>query len=107
MHLEQVSPADAAALLRARDDVVLLDVREPEELALAAVPGALHLPLGDVPARAAELDPEREYLVLCHHGVRSAHAALFLLRQGFRRVRNVTGGIEEWARTVDPGVGRY
>ena len=94
--------------LTAEDErFVLLDCREVAELAHAAIPGALHIPLMDIPARLAELDPDHEYAVLCHHGIRSAMVCRFLVQQGFPNVLNITGGIDAYAREVDPGVGSY
>lgn len=91
---------------------VLLDVREPNELATASVkPGAgfelVAIPMGSVPVRLAELDASRPVAVLCHHGARSQRVAQFLQAQGFTEVVNVAGGIDAWATEVDASVGRY
>lgn len=106
MRAPQVAPAVAATRLRA-GHAVLLDVREPFELDLAAVPGALHVPMGEVPARLSEIPRDRPLLVLCHHGVRSQAVADWLGRQGYEKVENVRGGIAAWADEVDASVGRY
>jgi rhodanese-related sulfurtransferase len=82
-------------------------VREPWEVALAGLPGAVVIPLGQLSARLGELDPARETIVVCHHGVRSLHACMFLEAHGFGRVANLSGGTEAWSREVDPGVARY
>src|SRR5216684_3814991 len=82
--------------------IVLLDVREPEEIRIAEFPRALHIPMGDVPARISELDPEAEIVVVCHHGIRSAQVAGYLTRMGFERVLNLIGGIDSWSESVDP-----
>jgi rhodanese-related sulfurtransferase len=87
--------------------LVLLDVREPEELVLARIPGALHIPMGEVPGRLHELDPDAEIVVFCHHGMRSASVAQFLSQRDFGRVVNLAGGIDAWSASVDPGVPRY
>ncbi len=86
---------------------IILDVREPEEVAIASFPGAIHIPMGDVPSRLSELDPDREIIVVCHHGIRSAQVAMYLLRNGFERVVNLSGGIDAWATQADPKVARY
>lgn len=91
---------------------VLLDVREPKELATASVaPGAgfelVAMPMNSVPARLAELDTSRPVAVLCHHGARSQRVAQFLEAQGFGQVVNVAGGIDAWATEVDASVARY
>lgn len=87
--------------------IFILDVREPEEVAFAAFPRATHIPMGDIPSRLSELDPDRETVVVCHHGVRSAQVAAYLARMGFERVYNLVGGIDAWSSTVAPDVPRY
>lgn len=87
-------------------EVLLLDVREPSELALAKVEGAVHVPMRQVPARLADIPKDRPVLVLCHHGGRSQVVADWLHAQGYR-VGNVAGGIDAWACDVDPTLPRY
>jgi adenylyltransferase/sulfurtransferase len=103
----ELTPTELAARLAGGDAPLLLDVREPYEHAIARLPDARLLPLGTLPDAVATLDPAREVVVLCHHGVRSAAAAEFLRERGFRRVWNLAGGIDRWSREVDPGVARY
>ncbi len=86
---------------------LVLDVREPQELEICMLEGAVHIPLGQLEARVAELDPRRETVLLCHHGIRSAHAAAYLRRTGFINARNLVGGIEAWAQRIDPAMARY
>ena len=87
----------------------LLDVRQPAEHALAALPGAVLVPLNELTARLHEVKPEEDALlvVYCHHGIRSQSAAALLERQGFRNVVSLTGGIDAWSCEVDPDVPRY
>jgi rhodanese-related sulfurtransferase len=87
--------------------VVLLDVREPVELALAAVADAVHIPMNQVPARLSELDPDATVVVMCHSGMRSHRVAEFLLGSGFTKVFNLRGGIDAWSTEIDPQVPRY
>lgn len=89
--------------------VVLVDIREPEELALAAVPGALHVPMGDLAARVHEidLDEDQTLALICHTGRRSLAAAAALQRMGIDQARSVAGGIEWWSLRIDPSVPRY
>lgn len=89
------------------DPLTVLDVRTDEELALATLPGAVHIPMQELPARLGELAPDAPIAVLCHHGVRSEMAARFLERQGFREVYSVAGGIDAWSLQVDSSVPRY
>lgn len=86
---------------------LLLDVREALELAAAALPGAQHVPMAQVPRALGALDPARPVVCVCHHGVRSAHVAMFLAHHGFAEVYNLTGGIDAWSREVDPAVPVY
>jgi rhodanese-related sulfurtransferase len=101
------APALKAWLSQQPRPVTLLDVREPWEYSLCRLEGSLHIPLGQLGTRLEELDPDRPTVVICHHGVRSLHAGVFLERQGFPDVVNLQGGIDGWARTVDPAMAVY
>lgn len=106
--VDELSPREVAERLkRSGSDVLLLDVREPDERELAAIEPSVHIPMRDVPGRLAELPKEREIIVYCHGGARSAMIAGFLEGKGYRRVANLSGGIDAWSRTVDPAVPRY
>jgi rhodanese-related sulfurtransferase len=89
------------------DDVVLLDVREHVELELAAVAGALHIPMREVPARLTDLDTQKPLVVMCHSGGRSRRVAEFLAANGFSSVFNLKGGIDAWSTQLDSHVPRY
>jgi rhodanese-related sulfurtransferase len=102
-----IEPTALKARLDRGDDVFILDVREPFEVSMAAFPGATHIPMGDVPSRLTELDPDRETVVVCHHGMRSAQVAIYLARMGFEHVLNLSGGIEAWSEDADPTTPRY
>ncbi|MBI5136484.1 MAG: sulfurtransferase [Nitrospirae bacterium] len=95
------------ARLDSGDELFLLDVREPSERAFCAIGGSAHIPMGEIPARLAELDRDREIVVYCHHGVRSFQVAAFLVGRGFGRVVNLAGGIDAWSLSIDPSVPRY
>jgi rhodanese-related sulfurtransferase len=86
---------------------VLLDVREGWELNICALPDALHIPMGQIPARAEELDPQKEMVVVCHHGVRSMRVINFLASRGFNKLHNLQGGVNAWAREIDPAMHTY
>ena len=105
--VREISPAELAEWLRRDDRPALLDVREPFEHRIARLEGAELVPLSTVPSAVGGLDPERDVAVYCHHEVRSRAAAEYLRTQGFRRVWNVTGGIDRWSLEVDPSVPRY
>jgi rhodanese-related sulfurtransferase len=106
--LEYEITAEEAARLLNSGKARLIDVREPWELATAAIPGSLLIPMGEVAARAhQELDPDERLVVLCHHGMRSLNVAVWLRNQGFENVQSLRGGIDAWSAEVDPTVGRY
>jgi len=86
---------------------LLLDVREPWEFDIAHLDGAVLVPLGELPARLAELPARAGVVTICHHGVRSATAAALLRRAGFARVRSLAGGVDAWAAAIDPAMRRY
>ena len=90
-----------------RDKPVLLDVREPWEHDKARIEGSQLIPMREVQARIVEIDEESEVVAICHHGGRSMQVAMFLEKQGFKRVHNLVGGIDAWSRTVDPAVPIY
>lgn len=103
-----MSPSEVSdRLTTGSDGWVLLDCRELVELSLARIDGAVHIPMGEIPDRLAELDATRETVVFCHHGIRSAQVAAFLRQQGFACVRNMAGGIDAWSTQVDPSTPRY
>ena len=107
--MQQLNPTQLRAWLDdpSRDKPVLLDVREPWEYERARIDGSRLVPMREVPARVAEIDDDKEVVAICHHGGRSMQVAMFLERQGFRRVHNLMGGIDAWSRTVDPSVPTY
>jgi adenylyltransferase/sulfurtransferase len=107
--IPELPAAELRAALDRGEDLLLLDVREPEEFATARIEGARLVPLGELEARLGELDAwrERRVVVTCHLGMRSARAAQILRQHGFGRVENLAGGIEAWSLTVDPSVPRY
>ena len=107
MALEEISPQE---LKRRRDTdpgVRLIDVREPWEVAIASLPGAVNIPLNELPQRLRELDPQADTIVMCKAGGRSRRAAAFMLAQGFAHVANLTGGIDAWTHDIDPTLESY
>ncbi len=100
----QIDPAGLKAMMDARRECCLLDVREPWEVAIGHIPGSVFIPLHEIPARHAELDAQAAIIVMCQVGGRSQRAAEFLAARGFARVSNLRGGIEAWARDVDPSL---
>ena len=112
--IAQIRPVNLSAWLeaaRAHGEPVVLDVREPHELQLASVAEngfqLLTIPMGVIPPRLSELNPEQPIACLCHHGGRSMQVAHFLASRGFRHVANIAGGINAWSAEVDPSIPRY
>lgn len=107
--MQQIEPVELAAWLAdtMRGHPVLLDVREHWEFERCRITGSWLVPMGEVAQRCNELDTEADVVVICHHGVRSYRAAMLLEYHGFSRVYNLIGGVERWARDVDPAMSRY
>jgi molybdopterin/thiamine biosynthesis adenylyltransferase/rhodanese-related sulfurtransferase len=102
----EISVEELKQRLDAKEDFVLLDVREPHEYQICNLNGVL-IPLNDLPRRVHELDPSKEMVVHCRSGVRSAKAVGFLQHAGFTNTKNLAGGILAWADRIDPKVPKY
>lgn len=98
--IQEVSPLEAQERIAA--GAQLIDVREPDEWRAVRIPGTRLIPLDELPRHLSELDPQREYILVCRSGNRSAYAAALLQRAGFRQVLNLAGGIIAWARAGLP-----
>ncbi len=97
-----------ASQLKHPSPPLVLDVREPWETAIAAIPGSTLMPMGDVPSRAhQELDPDQPIVVVCHHGARSLNVTMWLRQQGFDHAQSLAGGIDHWSAVIDPTIPRY
>jgi rhodanese-related sulfurtransferase len=107
--IRQLSPQELAAWRddAAREPPLVLDVRERWEYDYCRIEPSLSMPLGELPGGAAALPRHRDIVVVCHHGVRSQHAAAWLARSGFARVHNLAGGVAGWADAVEPAMKRY
>lgn len=106
MSIPEITPAEFVARRDGGADLTLLDVREDWELGVASVPGAVHIPMGQVPDRLNELDAGKEVVVLCRSGRRSLEVAKFLQQKGFKTV-NLAGGILAWSRDLDATIPTY
>ena len=102
-----ITPRELKDRLDKGDHIFILDVREPWEYSMAKIEGAVLIPLGNLPQSLDKLDRNDEIVAHCHHGMRSADAAGFLLQQGFTKVKNLVGGIDAWSVQIDPTVPRY
>ncbi|HZE88399.1 MAG TPA: rhodanese-like domain-containing protein [Verrucomicrobiae bacterium] len=102
-----ISPKELKSILDSGAKLLLLDVRQPEEVQAASLPGATNIPMGEVPYRMDELDKGASIVVYCHHGMRSQQIVQLLTMRGFTDVRNLTGGINAWSVEVDAKTPRY
>jgi sulfur-carrier protein adenylyltransferase/sulfurtransferase len=105
--MTEITPGDLKAALDRRQAPLLLDVRQDWETRLCRLPNAVHIPIEEIELRVEELNPQDDIVVYCHQGVRSAAVAEYLRSLGFARVRNLSGGLDAWARTIDPTMRRY
>jgi rhodanese-related sulfurtransferase len=107
--MQRLTPAELATWLSRTDTTrpVLLDVREDWEYALCHIDDSVHVPMHVVPERIAEWEEGAPIVAICHHGVRSLQVASFLEQSGFQQVYNLSGGVDAWAKTVDPAMPTY
>lgn len=94
-------------LQQANEPPLLLDVRETWEFEHCSIDGSRLIPMGQIPTRYEDLDCDRETVVICHHGIRSRHVAMYLENLGFKNLINLTGGVDAWAKEVDPNMPTY
>ena len=110
LHEYEISVTETHQRHTDRDEnFLLIDIREAEELAVAKIDGALHIPMGDLPGALAELDADEDTTValLCRTGRRSLSAALYMIENGFGGARSVAGGIHLWSDLIDPTLTKY
>jgi len=107
--MQQMTAPELTAWLAdpAREQPLLLDVREGWEFETCHIAGSTLIPMHLIPVRVSEIDDEREIVCICHHGARSMQVAAFLERNGFSNVTNLTGGVHAWAVQVDPSMPKY
>ena len=105
--MTEISAKDLKARLDGGQPPILLDVRQDWETKLCRLENAVHIPIEEIELRTEELDPQSEIVVYCHKGVRSAAVAEYLRSLGFADVKNLAGGVDFWAGTIDPSMRRY
>ena len=103
----EMTPNELKARLDSGRPPILLDVRQDWETKLCRLENAVHIPIEEIELRTEELDPKTEIVVYCHKGVRSAAVAEYLRSLGFTDVKNLAGGVDFWAGTIDPNMRRY
>lgn len=105
--MQNLTVAELKQRLDAGAKPVIVDVREPWELRIAALDGALAIPMNQIPVQLAAIPKDCDVVLMCHHGVRSRYIGQFLAQQGFERLFNLQGGIDAWAREIDPAMAKY
>lgn len=106
--MREFEPAELREYLDSCDETpYLLDVRQPWEYDVCRIEGSELIPMSQIQARVQDLDPQRETVVICHHGIRSRAVARFLDEVGFSNVINLSGGVDRWAKTVDNSMATY
>lgn len=107
MPFKEATPREIKQRLDAGEDLLLVDVREPDEILIAAIEGAAEYPMSQARDWIDSLPRDRELIIFCHHGGRSMQVAMALAQRGHANLTNMTGGIDEWSETVDPTLPRY
>lgn len=103
----EMTPDDLAAWRQSGVPHAVVDVREPWETDICLIEGSLKLPLGTLPQNLDRLPHDKPVVVVCHHGMRSMQAVMWLRSQGFGQAVNLRGGIDAWARGVEPRMATY
>jgi adenylyltransferase/sulfurtransferase len=103
----EITVKELDAKIKKKEKFILIDVREPNEYQINQIPGAKLIPLGSLPERVDEINSAEEIVVHCHFGGRSAKAVELLQKVGFKRVKNLVGGIDAWSQEIDPACPRY
>lgn len=107
MIIEEITVKKLNELLKTDEKFLLLDIREQWERDLVTIKGSKFISMGTLPLRVPELDKAKKIVVYCHTGVRSAAVTAYLMREGFKDVMNMTGGIDAWVLEIDPSLPRY
>lgn len=103
----QVDPVTLSHMMESKEAVTILDIREPWERDICAIEGSVFIPMDQLPSRLEELPTDRTLAVVCHHGMRSLHATMWLRRNGYSRAVNLSGGIDAWKTDVEPTMHGY
>ena len=104
---KEISVQEAAILKDNSTNVLFLDVREDSELEICRIDGAAHIPMGMVPNNLERLPRDKELIVFCHHGMRSAQVVEYLQANGYELATNLAGGIHAWAMEIDESLAKY
>ncbi len=107
MQVQQMTAKQLKSRLDQGEELILLDVREPFEFEYASIKGSFNIPMGDIPKRYVEVSQDQDCVVICHSGIRSRQVVSFLADNGYERVFNLQGGIDQWSLHCDNTVPRY
>ncbi|VBB69060.1 Rhodanese-like domain protein [invertebrate metagenome] len=105
--INNIEVEELSTWLYASEAPILLDVREPWEISICSLKNSLFIPMGQVLSRAQEIPSDQRVVAICHHGIRSHHVVEWLRRLGYENVVNLRGGIDAWARRIDPQMTLY
>lgn len=105
--ITQLAVSQLADFINENPQTILLDVREDSEVAICQLSGSLHIPMNLIPLKYNELPDDTPIVVYCHHGIRSLNVARYLEHVGFEELYNLSGGIDAWAKTIDPHMAQY
>lgn len=105
--MKQITPEELKLYMDAGNSPALLDVRETWEYEICHIDNSTNISMSLIPSRIAELKPDQEIVVICHHGIRSLQVANYLEAQEYTNISNLAGGIDAWARTVEPVMTQY
>ena len=103
----EFTPLELLQEMEKRQDMMMLDVREPVEIQICHIENAMHVPMGQIPTKLEELPKNKDLVVFCHMGIRSRQVMNYLKKNGFSRVYNLKGGIDRWSIEVDSKIQRY
>ena len=105
--MKEITPEELKSCMDAGNTPALLDVRETWEYEICHIDKSVNISMSQISSRMTELNPDQEIVVICHHGMRSLQVANYLESQGYANISNLVGGIDDWARTVDPSMAQY
>ena len=102
--IEEITVSELNKKISKKEDFILLDVRTDSEYYLSSIEGSVHIPMNNVPNKLDSLESDKEIIVQCKSGVRSARICEFLLQKGYSNIKNLQGGIVAWAEQIDPSI---
>jgi adenylyltransferase/sulfurtransferase len=105
--LKEISVLELKEKIDRKDDFIIIDVRRSEELEICQIPNVIHIEMNEIASRLNELDPDKEYAILCRSGNRSHQVTAYMMQNDFTNVANIRGGILDWADKLDPSMQKY